>query len=115
MPQARILVIEDDDSIRDYLCRILEKAGHQVIGAENGKQGIVLYREHNSDLVITDIIMPEMEGIETILNIRSDCPEAKIIAISGGGNKMSIATCLATGEIAGAVKTIPKPFNEMTS
>ena len=82
---ANILIIEDDEDIRRVLKKILETDGHKVTVAPNGKVGIEVYREERNDIVITDMIMPDMEGVETILHIRSDCPDAKIIAISGGG------------------------------
>ena len=82
---ALILIIDDDDQIRRVLRKTLERDGYDVADAPNGKEGIRLYRENPADLVITDIIMPEKEGIETIRELRRDFPEVKIIAISGGG------------------------------
>ncbi len=106
---AHILIIEDDEVVRKLLRRILELDGHEVTVAENGKIGVELFRSHGSDLVISDIIMPEMDGVETILNIRSDCPNAKIIAISGGGPKVGASTCLTLSKLVGAVTTLQKP------
>jgi CheY-like chemotaxis protein len=107
---ASILIIEDDEDIRNVLKKILETEGHTVTMAPNGAAGIELYRIEKNEIVITDMIMPDMEGAETILHIRSDCPEAKIIAISGGGPSLNASTCLKVGEIAGATKTLAKPF-----
>ncbi len=107
---ANILIIEDDEDIRRVLKKILETAGHKVTVAPNGKVGIESYREERHEIIITDMIMPDMEGVETILHIRSDCPEAKIIAISGGGPSRNASTCLTIGELAGAIKTLAKPF-----
>jgi CheY-like chemotaxis protein len=107
---ANILIIEDDEDIRNVLKKILETDGHCVTVAPNGVAGIELYRKERNEIIITDMIMPGMEGVETILHIRSDCPDAKIIAISGGGPALNASTCLKVGEIAGAVKTLAKPF-----
>ncbi|MFH0823206.1 MAG: response regulator [Pseudomonadota bacterium] len=84
---ARILVIDDDDLVLSMLGRVLENAGHVVTVASNGEVGIRLFREQPTDLIITDIIMPEKEGWETILELRGEFPHVKIIAISGGGRQ----------------------------
>lgn len=80
-----ILIIDDDDQIREMLRQMLERAGYEVTDAPNGKVAMKLYREQPADLIITDLIMPGKEGIETIIELRRDFPEVKIIAISGGG------------------------------
>lgn len=107
---ARILVIDDDAEIRHLIRRILEKAAHEVLDAPNGKVGVELYEQEEPDVIITDMVMPEMEGAETIVNIRSHSLDAKIIAISGGSDLVSAPTCLRVGEVAGAVRTLSKPF-----
>ena len=83
--QKTILVIDDDDQFRLMLRRVLEKEGYDVFEATNGKEGITAFRRLQTDVVITDIIMPEVEGVETILNLRKEFPDVKIAAISGGG------------------------------
>ena len=82
---SKILVIDDDKNIRSLLRDFLERDGYEVMEAENGKVGLKLFRENGADLVITDLIMPEKEGIETIRELRRDFSDVKIIAISGGG------------------------------
>ncbi len=82
---AHILLIDDEPTVRRYFARVLEMAGHRVDLAENGKEGLRLFDANQPDLVITDILMPESDGIETINNLRRDHPDVKIIAISGGG------------------------------
>ncbi len=106
---ARILVIDDDDQIRAMLQQRLEREGHKVVSAGDGKLGMKLFREEPAELVITDIIMPEKEGIETIMELRRDFPEVKIIAISGGG-KVSPDEYLHIAEKFGAHRTLAKPF-----
>ncbi len=107
---TRILIIDDNPDILQLYSRILRQAGYEVVEASNGKIGTMLYRENPTDLVITDIVMPEKEGIETIRELRKDYPDAKIIAISGGGNAMSSSTCLLLAERLGAQRTLTKPI-----
>jgi DNA-binding response OmpR family regulator len=108
---ARILVIEDDESIRLLYKRRLEMVGHQVIDAPDGDAGTRLYRADPTDLIITDIVMPGKEGIETIRELRRDFPEAKIIAVSGGGEAIAGSTCLQLAHHLGADRTFAKPIN----
>ncbi|MCK5146904.1 response regulator [bacterium] len=82
---AHILIIEDERIVRTVIKRFLEKAGHTIIEAEDGKIGLRVFKENNFDLIITDIIMPNSEGIETIANLRKEDPQMPIIAMSGGG------------------------------
>ncbi len=109
---ARILVIDDDAEIRHLTRRILEKVEHEVLEAPNGKVGIELYEQKQPDVIITDMVMPEMEGAETIVNIRSRRLDAKIIAISGGSESVGAPTCLRVGEVVGALRTLSKPFTQ---
>ena len=81
---ARILIIDDDSLVRDALVLMLEHEGHEVMEAANGREAIRIIREWQPDLVITDIIMPETDGFETIRELRNTAAELKIIAISGG-------------------------------
>lgn len=108
---AKILIIDDDEQIRTFMRKILQLAGHEVVEAGNGKIGMQIYTTNPAELIITDLIMPEKEGIETILEIRSTHPNAKIIAISGGGQVLAEDyLCLAKG--LGAVGTLTKPFSK---
>ena len=109
---ARILVIEDEGDVRSLYSRILKHAGHDVIEAPDGNVGLDLYRENPADIVITDIIMPEKEGIELIIELRRDFPDVKIIAVSGGGQRMESATCLSLAKGLGAARTLAKPFSQ---
>lgn len=105
---ARILIIDDDVQILDMLRQTLEHEGYEVMEAPNGKEGVRLYREDQADLIITDIIMPEKEGIETIMEIKRDFPDVKIIAISGGG-RVDPEEYLHMAEKLGAKRTFAKP------
>jgi CheY-like chemotaxis protein len=81
----KILVIDDNVVVRNTIIQMLESEGYEVVSAEDGRRGLSVFRSEKPDLVITDIIMPEKEGIETIRDIRGEAPDTKIIAISGGG------------------------------
>jgi CheY-like chemotaxis protein len=105
----RILVVEDDVPFREMLRKILERAGYEVQEAQNGHVALELYRQQPSDLIITDLVMPEKEGIETILEFRRLNSAVKIIAISGGG-RMNPAVNLAMAQKLGANRTLAKPF-----
>ena len=106
---ARILVIDDDELIRITLHTILQRAGYEVTLATNGQDGLKKFRERPADLVILDIIMPEMGGIEALGEFRRDAPEVKIIAISGGVMR-SETDYLAAPKELGADHCLAKPF-----
>lgn len=105
-----ILVIEDDKLVRFTIRQTLEGIGHQIIEAANGRLGVKSFAEHGADLVITDIIMPEMEGIETIAALRKLSAGCKIIATTGGG-RTGVSEHLRSATLAGADDTLPKPFD----
>ena len=108
---ARILVIDDDDNLRRLLRRFLEKAGHEVSEAPNGKIGLDIQRDNPADLIITDLFMPEKEGTEFIMDMGYEFPKAKIIAMSGGSNIEDV-DFLKLAENLGALKTFQKPFKQ---
>jgi DNA-binding response OmpR family regulator len=105
----RILLIEDDDAVRDTLHEILKQLGYDVKEARDGKQGLALFKAAGADVVITDIVMPEMEGMQVIRELRQIDPAVKIIAMSGGG-RQSAQDYLKVARILGAVRILPKPF-----
>ena len=106
---ARVLVIDDEASIRKLLRSILELDGHEVEEADDGSSGIKKYRQNPSDLVITDLIMPEKEGIETIVELKREFPRLKVIAVSGGG-VVGPSTYLKMAQKVGADRVFEKPF-----
>ena len=107
---AQILIIDDDQQILDMLGQILEREGHEVVKALDGKEGLKLYRENPADLVITDIIMAETEGTEIIMELQRDFPNVKIIAISGG-DRIEPDEYLHIAQMLGVQKTFAKPFS----
>ncbi len=106
---ARILLIDDDAAVRYALKQVLERAGHQVEEANDGMVGIDVYNATRPDIVVTDIIMPNQEGIETIIKLKRMAPEIAIIAMSGGG-RTGNRDYLGMAEKLGAAKVMPKPF-----
>lgn len=108
----RILVIDDDPNVRQMICRMLEREGYELDSAANGREGLEKFRAAPADLVITDIIMPEQEGIETIRLLKADYPDCRIIAISGGG-RMGPSDYLSMAKLLGATQAISKPFDRM--
>jgi CheY-like chemotaxis protein len=107
---ARILLIDDDDSVRTMLRKTLAHFGHTVIETRNGQEGLKLSLHANADLVITDIVMPEKDGLEVLMELRKKHPSAKIIAISGGG-RQSAMDYLQVAKLLGAAKILDKPFS----
>jgi CheY-like chemotaxis protein len=106
---AKIYVFDDEPSILLMIKKMLERAGHEVDIALNGKDGMALVKKNIPDLLITDIIMPEKEGLETIFELRRTYPSLKIIAISGGG-RISPDGYLPGAKLLGANMVFQKPL-----
>ena len=106
----RILIIDDDESIRRAIRRLLLVAGFLVQVAVNGAEGMRQFLGGQFELVIVDIWMPEMDGLETLMEIRRNTPEAKVIVMSGGGGGMEPTSQLKRAKELGAVATLTKPF-----
>ncbi|MCB2180433.1 MAG: response regulator [Desulfobulbaceae bacterium] len=106
---ANILIIDDEEQIRNLLKRVFGKLGHTVVTAENGSVGLKILHQEVFDLVVTDIFMPEKEGMETIMEIKRDFPSVKIIAMSGGDR--SGIDFLPMTKALGASNCISKPFS----
>jgi CheY-like chemotaxis protein len=106
---AKILVFDDEPSILLMIKKMLEKNGHEVDIALNGKEGMLLFEKDKPDLLITDIIMPEKEGLETIFELRRKHPDLKIIAISGGG-RIGPDGYLPGAKLLGANAVFTKPL-----
>lgn len=105
---VNVLVIEDDDAVRFSLLEALKAMGHEVASAVNGREGMQMAQEETYDLVITDLIMPEKDGVETILELKIDQPDIKIVAMSGGGQNVDI---MDTTYQIGADCALIKPFS----
>jgi CheY-like chemotaxis protein len=107
---ARMLVIDDDPSVRSLVSGLLEACGHSVVVAENGRAGMRAFEKDRIDLVVTDIVMPEQEGIATISAIRRLSPTVPILAISGSNTVGRYGDYLHAAEVLGASATLPKPL-----
>ncbi|MBP6508548.1 MAG: response regulator [Opitutaceae bacterium] len=106
---AHLLLIDDDKSLREILAMTLEQAGHVVREAKDGRDGVMQFRREPADVVITDLIMPGQEGIETIVALRKERPKLPIIAMSGGVEHSPVYLGLA--KKLGAQRTLAKPFS----
>lgn len=107
---ARILIIDDEDLVRFSMADILTDGGHDVLEATNGKEAIALLEKQPVDLVITDILMPEQEGLETIAILHDMWSELPIVAVSGGGRSGKL-DFLGMAKELGANATLSKPFS----
>ena len=106
---AQVVVIEDEEFLRRALMQVLEREGHQVRGAPNGRLGLDLLKKEPVTLVVTDLFMPEMDGVELVRTVRKQFPSVKIIVISGGAYEGQVQLLgLASG--LGAAAVLQKPF-----
>lgn len=103
---AVILVIDDEASVRGFFRQVLEGAGHDVVEASSAREGLRLFRQHSFDLVITDILMPDMDGLEVTRVLHREFPKVKVIAISGG--QQDVDYC-SVARFLGAHATLMKP------
>ena len=107
---ACILIIDDEPQIRSMLKLMLERDGYEVVEAPDGIEGIRVYRQNPADLIITDLIMPNKDGIGMIIDLKKEFPDVKIIAMSGGGlNKPD--GYLEGAKKLGAARTLTKPID----
>lgn len=109
---ARILIVDDDQAIRDMLCQMLEREGYTTDSAVNGNDAITKFNEFQPHLVVTDIIMPEKEGLELIQIFQRKDPFIKIIAISGGAFYNDTRDVLRMAKVLGAHATLAKPLTK---
>ena len=106
---ARVLVIDDEEQVRTLIREVLEGAGHEVMEAGNGREAMKLYEANPTNVVITDLVMPEQDGLEIIRELRRRFPAVKIIAVSGAQQKLNL-DLLYVAEKLGALHTLEKPF-----
>jgi CheY-like chemotaxis protein len=117
---AKIIIIDDEEDIRLVLKQVLELEGYDVAVAESGKEGLEILKQEGADLVITDVIMPGMDGVSLTREIREKFRDTRILVISGGGNvppasyepgAISTTAFLSSAKNAGADQTMTKPFD----
>jgi len=109
-----VLVVDDEDQIRQLIRETLEQAGYDVQEASNGKQGLERYRAKPADLVIMDILMPDQDGLESIMTLRREFPASRVIAITGGSDMIRVLIFLDVTKMLGARRTLQKPFDMQT-
>jgi CheY-like chemotaxis protein len=107
---VRLLIAEDDADTRETMRLLLERAGYEVALAENGGRAVQLQRERPADVLITDLFMPETDGLEAIDTFRREFPSVRIVAMSGGGVRVKGGVYLSTAGVAGADALLRKPF-----
>ena len=108
---ATILLVEDDDLVRDMLAQVLARASHEVMSATNGEEAVELLKTVNPDIMVTDIIMPKKSGITLISEVKNKHPNMEIIAISGGG-RLDPTGYLDLSESIGATVSFEKPVDK---
>lgn len=109
LSEIKVLIIEDDSVTRIALCSVLRRLNCKIIIAEDGCMGVDLFKKERPDIVMTDILMPRKEGLETIAEIRACDPNVKIVAMSGGGMTRNMSL-LSMAEKVGATCCVQKPF-----
>ena len=116
---ANILIIDDESDVRDSIAKVLTREGHAVLTAEGARSGLEILAENQVDVLVTDIIMPGMDGVQAIRQVKTVKPEVKIVAISGGGNfgldsyqpnAITTTAFLQAAADAGADRILTKPF-----
>lgn len=111
MKSLSILVADDEPEIRDLIMRWLEREGYNVTSAKNGVEAAALSQAKAFDLIVTDVIMPERDGVQLITEIKKNRPGARVLAMSGGGRVLDGTDCLRMAQGLGAQVAIMKPFN----
>lgn len=106
---AKILVIEDEDLVLEAMRIMLEEGGHCVTSAANGQEGMNALKAARFDVIVTDIVMPEVDGLELLTEVKKLYPDTKIVAVSGGG-RISPSDYLQTAKVLGADCILSKPF-----
>lgn len=104
-----VLVIEDHDGVAEVIEKVLLHDGHRVLRARDGQEGVSVFKRHHFDLVITDVVMPVQDGLETIQILRKQKPDLKVVAVSGGGQWQG-TDFLSEARASGAIATLEKPF-----
>lgn len=106
---ATILVIDDDEQLQELVTLVLRRAGHEVLAADNGHAGIAIAEKRPLDLVVTDIFMPQMDGLEVLRALKASHPQLKIVAMSGGSPMVDL-DFLPVARALGASDILSKPF-----
>jgi CheY-like chemotaxis protein len=109
---SHILVIDDDEFFRDVVVQMLQQDGHKTTEANDGAKAMALLQHARPDLIITDILMPHMDGVEFIMELAKQSNNIPLIAISGGRRSISSSFNLESAKLLGVKVTLAKPFNQ---
>jgi DNA-binding NtrC family response regulator len=104
-----VLLIDDEPMVRKIVRKMLERQGHTIVEAENGRIGLAELRKNPFDLVVTDIVMPEVEGLEVLMNVRQDYPSLPVVVMSGTGHALALRSLDLASKL-GATAILEKPF-----
>jgi len=105
----RLLVVDDATIMRKRIAGIAREAGWEIVAeATNGLEGLAMYREHEPDLVTLDIVMPELDGVETLRQLRTEAPESRVVMVSAVDQRAKLRECIALG----ALDFVVKPFDK---
>ena len=107
----RILIVDDEAHMRELIANMIEPLGHEVVVVTNGVEAIKVCKDTTVDLIITDIVMPDKNGIDLIMEIKKEHPDTPVIAISGGGGITGRYDYLEIAKLVGANNILKKPFN----
>jgi DNA-binding NtrC family response regulator len=107
---ASILVVDDDEPTRHLLSTVLRHAGYEVEVARDGQEAVEIYNQRPTDVIVTDLLMPEKDGLEMIMELHRSHPELRIIAMTGGG-RVDPVLLLSLAQLFGAWRVLPKPFS----
>jgi|SRR4051794_20572346 len=107
---SRILVVDDNTSMREAVSEMLQQVGYETVAVENGRLALQVHLDTPVDLIITDLFMPDTDGLEIINQFRQQFPEVKIIAVSGGGSR-GLVELLSVARKMGAQRALMKPFS----
>lgn len=106
---ARILIVDDDEQVRGPFARMLGQVGHIVLQASNGREALEVLRAHSVDAVVTDVVMPEMDGLELMIALRKEFPDLPVVVMSGSSLPTTMDV-LGVARRLGARVSLPKPF-----
>ncbi len=104
-----VLLIDDEPMVRKVVRKMLERQGHVVVEAENGRVGLAELRKSPFDLVVTDVVMPEVEGLEVLMTVRQHYPTLPVVVMSGTGHALALRSLDSASKL-GATATLQKPF-----
>ena len=108
---ATILIVDDEKPVRDLVSKIVLKDGHDIVVAVDGQEACDQYAKSDIDLIITDLVMPEKNGIQMIMDLKAQAPDLKVVAISGGSSFSGDIDLLSVAKLLGAKHIIKKPFS----